>query len=234
MKLLTINNTKIRKGEKKKYLTVGLHLAPADLSGYNVCPMATKGCKDACLNTAGMGAFSTVQAARIKKTKAFFEDRQNFMLQLEKEILSWEKKAKKKRMKLVVRLNLTSDIVWESIRYISRDGNLYSLMERFPHIQFYDYTKRPIRKAPANYHITFSLAENNMPDARKALQNGLNVAVVFRGGPNGKRYLGLPVVNGDDTDLRFLDPSPSIIGLAAKGKGKKDTTGFVKEGALRL
>jgi hypothetical protein len=59
----------------------------------------------------------------------------------------------------------------------------------------------------------------------------MNVAVVF-GVPKSKPlpvgYLGRPVFNGDDSDLRFLDPRGVVVGLYAKGKAKKDTTGFVK------
>jgi len=41
-------------------------------------------------------------------------------------------------------------------------------------------------------------------------------------------YEGTPVFNGDDSDLRFLDPKGVVVGLYAKGKAKKDTSGFVK------
>jgi hypothetical protein len=52
----------------------------------------------------------------------------------------------------------------------------------------------------------------------------MNVAVVFDTLPT--TYLGRPVVNGDDTDLRFLDPQGVVVGLKAKGRAKKDTSGF--------
>jgi hypothetical protein len=62
-------------------------------------------------------------------------------------------------------------------------------------------------------------------DVRLALSNGMNVAAVFHKVP--ETYLGRTVINGDETDLRFLDPKGVIVGLKAKGKAKKDTTGFV-------
>lgn len=232
MKLLNVDhNAKTVKGQKKGFLTGILYLAPAKLSGYEVCPMRTKGCTDACLNTAGRGAMSTTQKARIRKTKWFFEDRASFMLQLEKDIKLLTKQAKKKGMIPTVRLNGTSDIVWYKIPFTSESGENYkNLMERFPHIQFYDYTKRPNhRNIPKNYHLTFSLAENNDENAKKALNNKLRLAVVFRDENLPKTFWGRRVIDGDETDLRFLDKGGMVIGLKAKGKAKKDTTGFVRD-----
>jgi hypothetical protein len=218
MKLLTTANYKTIKGEKLGVLTGILYLAPAKISGYEVCPRRSKGCTAACLYTAGMGAFSTVQHARINKTKLFFEDRENFLTQLKKDIKALVKKANKLNFKPAVRLNGTSDIEW--IRF--------GIMEEFPEVQFYDYTKVLSRlkdKIPANYNITFSKSETNEMDCRWALNLGFNVAVVFKQLP--KTYLARPVVNGDETDVRFEDARGVIVGLTAKGKAKKDNSGFV-------
>jgi hypothetical protein len=230
MPLLSTSNTKIRKGEKSGFKTAGIHLAPHKLSGHNTCVAASKGCAAACLNTAGMGAYSTVQAARIKKTKMFFEDRGNFLNALVKEIQSAIKKAKKNNMTPAFRLNLTSDIAWEKITI-----NNQTIMEMFPDVSFYDYTKIPRRmlnfingKFPKNYHLTFSRSENNQTHADIVMGCGGNVAVVFRGKlPN--TYKGKKVINGDENDLRFLDPKGVIVGLVEKGKAKKDASGFVVE-----
>ena len=229
MKLLNIDaNAKTVKGQKKGYMTAILHLAPANVSGYEVCPMSTAGCRAACLYTAGRGAFSTVQQSRIAKTKFFFERRSEFMLQLVKEIEAFVKKAEKLDLIPVVRLNGTSDIVWERIEVTKPFGK--SVMEMFPDVQFYDYTKRHNRRdLPANYHLTFSLAEDNEVNANKALTAGMNVAVVFRTAAYPKTYLSAVVVDGDESDLRFLDGNGKVVGLYAKGKAKKDTSGFVKE-----
>ena len=236
MKLLNIDaNPKTVKGQKKGYLTGILYLAPADLSGYNVCPMSTEGCRAACLNTAGRGATNSVQKARINKTQYFYFERKKFLSQLVQEIHSLKVKAKKVGLIPVVRLNGTSDIVWEAI-WIQGDLNIF---EMFPEVQFYDYTKRYNRKnIPANYHLTFSLAEDNDKHAYEAFKNGMNVAAVFRdketvsyfehfGFPLGEN--NVPVFNGDESDLRFLDPKNHIVALYAKGRAKKDTTGFVKD-----
>ena len=229
--LLTRGNPKILKGEKKGYLTSILHLAPADLSGYQTCPKATAGCKAACLNTAGRGGIfkkgentNVIQQARIRKTKRFFEAREQFMQELALEIQSTIKYAEKKGLIPVFRLNGTSDIAWEKIRV----GQYRNMMEAFPTVQFYDYTKVVGRTIPSNYNLTFSAADGNDHDVYRAIEQGYNVAAVFdKGLP--EHYLGLPVIDADDTDLRFLDPKGVIAGLKAKGKAKKDTSGFVKK-----
>lgn len=113
MTLLTTNNTKIEKSIPYGYLTAGLHLAPAKLSGYEVCRNRSKGCTFSCLNTAGLGVMTAVQLARIAKTKFYFEERAVFMDQLVKELNAFVRKAARKNLKPAVRLNLTSDLDWE-------------------------------------------------------------------------------------------------------------------------
>ena len=223
MKLLSPNNTKIKKGEKLGWLTLGLSLLPYKLSGKNFCSHASKGCAAACLNTSGMGVFSNVQEARLKKSRYFIEQKDAFLAQLKKEISLAIKNAKKKNMKLAVRLNVLSDLPWE---------NLID-MKSYPEVMFYDYTPNPKRmisfvngELPENYHLTFSRKENNQHLVELFAKTRGNIAAVFAGSLP-KSYLGKPVVNGDDTDLRFLDPQGVIVGLVAKGKGKKDNSGFV-------
>jgi len=209
-----------------------MYLAPAKVSGYEVCPMRSTGCTAACLNTAGRGQMDMVQQARINKTRMYFEDRPGFMLQLEKEIEAFIKKANKLEMIPVVRLNGTSDIIWERVPFVGAGGKRHkNMMVRFPDHTFYDYTKHHKRKnLPKNYTLTYSLAEDNDDRAYQALVNKINVAVVFRTPDFPKSFWGREVYDGDDTDLRFLDPQGGIIiGLKAKGKAKKDTTGFVRE-----
>ena len=221
MALLSTANTKILKGEKYGYKTYILHLAPSLISGFQTCPKASAGCAAACLNKAGMGVYSTVQQARINRTKLFFQDRPNFMAQLAKEIKSAKKSAAKAGLKLLVRLNGTSDIAWEKIRV----GDYRNLFEMFPDVQFYDYTKIVGRTVPENYHLTFSKSESNDADVSVAIRNGLNVAVVFDKLP--ETYLGRPVVSGDDSDIRVNDPRGVVVGLKAKGPAKRDLSGFV-------
>lgn len=222
MKLLTTSNYKTLKGKSKGYETYGLHLIPASLSGRNVCASSSAGCRTACLNTAGRGAMSSVQAARLNKTRLFFEDRDKFMMLLIDDIHAAIRKSKRNCMTPCFRLNLTSDLMWEK----------YGIMDMFSDCIFYDYTKhfsRMIRfingAFPRNYHLTFSRSECNDDDVAKVLAAGGNVAAVFSSLPNV--WARKPVVNGDETDLRFLDPSNVIVGLTTKGKAKRDKTGFV-------
>ena len=223
-------NAKINKSTKKGFWTFGIHLAPAKLSGHNVCAWASKGCSDACLNTAGRGRMTAIQESRIKKTKWFYNDKANFMLQLVKEIGNAIKLAIKKSQTPCFRLNLTSDLAWESQKF-----NGVKLMEIFPDVQFYDYTKSFKRmerylkgKFPKNYHLTFSRSESNAEETEKVLRLGGNVACVFRN-ELPKTWQGYEVINGDETDLRFLDKKNIIVGLVEKGLAKKDETGFVLE-----
>jgi hypothetical protein len=229
-KLLSTANPKIQKGTKLGYLSFILHLAPADVSGYNTCPKATAGCRAACLNTAGRGGMfkkgentNMIQKARIRKTKYFFEQRQDFMLDLMADIRKGIKMATKLGLTPVFRLNGTSDLSWEKYDMIPGQN----VFECFPDVQFYDYTKVPKRKVEGvdNYHLTFSQADGNDKDANWAISKNMNVTVVFDKIPT--EYKGKPVYNADETDLRFLDPKGVVLGLKAKGRAKKDRTGFV-------
>ncbi len=240
MKLLNQGNAKTLKGEKVGFRTFGLHLSPATKSGYNVCQWASAGCRAACLDTAGRGCMSNVQNSRIAKTQRFFKDNYGFMSDLRTEIAKAIISAGKKQMTPCFRLNLTSDIPWENIRK-GRTVNPQlvrplNVMEEFPNVNFYDYTKGFYRmrkwldgKLPKNYHLTFSRSEETSDDRiKKILSLGGNVAVVFRGSLP-KTYLGFPVVDGDENDLRFKDDKGVIVGLVEKGLAKKDETGFVVE-----
>jgi hypothetical protein len=231
MKLLSTANPKIQKGTKLGYLSYILHLAPADLSGKETCPKRTAGCTAACLNTAGRGGMfrkgettNMIQQARIRKTKMFFEQRDEFMAQLIKDIRLGIKQAAKLGLTPVFRLNGTSDLAWE--KYEAANGK--NIFELFDYVQFYDYTKVLGRKVAGikNYHLTFSAADGNDADVTKAVAQGMNVAAVFDRLP--EQYMGRQVINADETDLRFLDPVGVIAGLKAKGRAKKDTSGFVR------
>jgi len=239
--LLTSGNQKILKGEKLGYITKGIHLAPANLSGYETCQWRSKGCTMSCLNTAGRGQMGSVQDSRINKTKLFFEKQFDFLAKLSKEITSSIKSAQKKSMEAVFRPNLTSDIMWESVFFDEEKPQ--TIFDKFPQTKFYDYTKsfkrmcsfldKPFIKGeakfPSNYHLTFSRSENNDKKCEMVLLMGGNVAVVFRN-QLPKTWKGFEVVNGDETDLRFLDKKGVVVGLIEKGMAKKDATGFVVEG----
>lgn len=230
MKILGIStDTKTVKGEKFGVLTGICYLAPSDESRrINTCPHASEGCRKACLFTAGRGVFENVKSARINKTVAFVDNREGWMRQLVKEIETLIRKAARKNMSAAVRLNGTSDISWESVKI---DGK--NIMEHFPQVKFYDYTKNPERmkrflagQLPSNYHLTFSRSECNQADVEEIARLGGNLAVVFRK-QLPETYLGLKVINGDESDIRFMDPRNSVVGLVDKGRARKDCSGFV-------
>lgn len=234
-KLLGLDtNAKTIKGEKYGIRTAILYLVPANGAGPNLCPMAGKaGCREACLFTAGRGAMSNVMLSRLRKTLFFNQHREAFMLQLHSEIAALQRRAKREGWKLVIRLNGTSDIRFESIP-VAGNRNIF---EAFPRVQFYDYTKIPNRRdIPRNYDLTFSYsgAPEYAPYVSRAIESGQRIAVVFRNRAivesmlaNGESFMGLPVVDGDDSDIRHRDPKGAIVALYAKGKAKRDTSGFV-------
>jgi hypothetical protein len=233
MSILSINaDAKTIKGTEYGVLTGILYLAPANESGVmNTCAFSSAGCREACLFSAGRGAFKSVINARVKKTLWFFHKRSNFLETLKTEISALIRKATKENKVAAIRLNGTSDLPWENIRL--DDGK--TLMETFPTTQFYDYTPNPHRMMkfaaglmPANYHLTFSRKEDNQEQVQQAVDLGVNIAVVFRGGLPAT-YLGRPVIDGDVSDIRFNDPKNSVVGLKAKGKARKQDVGFVIE-----
>jgi hypothetical protein len=226
-RLLNIdNNAKTIKGQKLKVMTAILYLAPAKSSGFNTCPMASKGCAASCLNTAGRGQMNSVQLGRINKTKWYFLERESFLIQLKKEIRAHVNRCKIKGFTPAIRLNGTSDISWER----------HNLFNEFKEVQFYDYSKiykRAIKwadkKYPKNYHLTYSLNEDNKKEAMQVLKRGGNVSVVFRDKKLPKRFKGFKVINADYSDVRFKDPKNVIAGLYAKGKARYDQSGFVQD-----
>ena len=224
-KLLSTANPKIQKGTKMGYLSFILHLAPSTLSGKNTCPKATPGCIAACLNTAGRGGMfkrgettNVIQKARIRKTEYFYNDRAGFMKDLYADICKGIRLANKLGLEPVFRLNGTSDLSWE--KYEMTEGK--NVFDVFAGIQFYDYTKVLGRKVKhiENYHLTFSKADGNDSDVAEALMQGMSVVAVYDKIPAG-------VPSADETDLRFLDPKGIMLGLKAKGRAKKDYSGFV-------
>lgn len=232
-KLLSVgNNAKTVKGDGSEYLTAILYMAPADnLQGINVCAMAeVAGCKAACLYTAGRGKMNSVQAGRLRKTMLWRDDRQGFIATLKQDIAKFQAYCLKRSIQPVVRLNGTSDIMWE--KYIDMETE-------FPMVQFYDYTKivkRVYKTLPRNYDLTLSYSEANADYAKSVLQahadTGANVAVVFRDKDTiPTSFAGSAVLDGDKDDLRFLDAPRRIVALYAKGDAKKDSTGFVVDNA---
>ncbi|MFO7892664.1 MAG: hypothetical protein R6U63_02925 [Longimicrobiales bacterium] len=243
------SNPKVAKNGKLDVLTAPLHLAPFDLSGYQVCPQASAGCAAACLHTAGNPAYMAGKdASRKAKTRAYFEERAAFMAVLVFEITALERKAKAKGMQAGIRLNATSDLPFERRNFAmqygaDRPSHFVNLMQWFNDVQFYDYTKVTKRalahargQMPANYHLTFSKNENNDADCARVIKAGGNVAVVcapdvykqaVETGRLPYPYDAPGAIDGDAHDYRPADPVGKIVALKAKGDARHDTSGFV-------
>jgi hypothetical protein len=235
------SNPKVAKNSKKLgVLTAVMHLAPGDMSGHEVCPKRTPGCTAACLHFAGSPMYMAGKTrARIARTQLFFADRNLFMNILALEIAAHLHSAERKNMEAAVRLNGTSDIVWEKKKFIMfpevrevLGRSAATIIDLFPTTSFYDYTAIPGRTPPANYDLTFSLKEQNESDAMREYNRGSNVAAVFFGALPLSFQLGgreVRVVDGDEHDYRPADDRSVIVGLKAKGlKGKRDLSGFVQ------
>ena len=227
--LLSISNdAKTVKGEKIGVRTAILYLSPHNISGVNMCPMAhVAQCAKGCLNTAGRGAMTTVQLARLRKTLYFNQYREEFIEQLKREIVVHILLSIKKNMVPAVRLNGTSDIRWELLiwDFMVDMRNKYGA-------KFYDYTKIANRIIPDRdvYDITFSYS--GVKDYAKYYQTarkmGHRIAVVFRSKDIiPTTWDGLDVVSGDDSDVRFMDDHGVAVALYAKGRARHDQTGFV-------
>lgn len=229
------SSAKIIKNKKvSNQYTYIIYLAPAEISGYNVCSHSTVECRMGCLFTSGRMKMEantsekTITNARITKTKLFFEDRSLFMAWMLSEIRSYKAKAQKDGYGFSVRLNGTSDIDWANVRTKSGEN----IFELFPDVQFYDYTKNPAKfnDKPKNYHLTFSYSGRNGDIAAKLLSKGQNVAVVFntkKGLKLPKTFAGYKVIDSDLTDYRPSDPKGVICGLRFKeiaSKADAETT----------
>ena len=221
-----IKNLKAKKNQVLGVDTYFLSLAQSNTSGYNVCPMALRtnetnpnksNCSLVCVGKRGKGRYPNVIKGRIDKTKRFFEDRDNFMAELVVEIAKAIIKSNSKNFTPTFRLNAYSDIKWENIKY-----NGMNLMDHFPDITFYDYTKLVNRKIPKNASLTYSYWGNDK-DYKIAIEQELNVAMVFdtqnnKNLPLPSKYNGRKVIDGDLTDLRTKenDGRNVIVGLRAK------------------
>jgi len=227
--LLGTASTKTVKGEKLGFLTAILYLTPND----DLCPLARlAGCMEGCLYSSGRGAFNSVQKARQAKTDFWYANQRAFLLSICADIWRLHRSAAQINQKLLVRPNGTSDIPWENYPII--DGK--TIFQLFPDVQFYDYTKHPSRnlegKTPGNYDLTFSFSSiTPKPISIKGLTNKNNsrVAVVFQRKEDiPQSFRSWEVIDGDDTDVRHIEPKNVVVALYAKGKAKKDQSGFVQ------
>jgi hypothetical protein len=254
--IFSFDSPKAIKANKYGYLNAIHYMAPSDTAGVgNLCSHASPGCIALCLGLwsgqASMVKDATsiaaqgngVRASRVAKARRFMRDRANYMLDFVRAIDNAIIRARKKRRKLCVRPNGSTDVAYEGIHFrIERDAKgkavkvllggmqCKNIFDHYPRIQFVDYTKNPRRlnrKLPANYSLTLSRSETNEAECLEALRNGHNVAVVFHG-EKPAMWNGYHVIDGDLHDLRHLDPAGVVVGLSPKGnKAKRDRSGFV-------
>jgi hypothetical protein len=214
-------NAKTAKNERE---TLILYLSPAkqNSKGVNLCPKASNGCLFACLYTSGHGKLNSVQLARINRTEYYLHDRFKFLEQI---AIETNKKALKTKGELAVRLNGTSDI-----KLVEQLVSMYDIESN---VVFYDYTKIPNKAGTKflpslhKYVVCFSRAEDNESDALRVLENGGIVSAVFAD-KLPDFWNGYKVLDGDERDDLMLDVvGPCVLGLKAKGDGRKDQSGFV-------
>ena len=237
-KLLSINaDAKTIKGNKKGFMTAIQYLTPYTASGVNLCPNAKNAnCHEACLVSSGRMVMQ--KQARLNRTKLYLTNQAEYFNQLSIEISKFIKRAERKGLSPLVRLNGTSDIRWENVGYVFEGVYYRNIMEQFPDLQFYDYTKIPNREKsvngvqsfPSNYDLTFSYSGVNTYTKfnERAFNEGKRIAVVFDKVENiPLTFHGRKVISGDETDIRHLDPENVVVSLYAKGRAKKDNSGFV-------
>ena len=228
-RFFSTDNPKAVKAQALGWFNAINYMAPASSAGVgNLCPHASAGCIALCLgqHSGAAALYPAVMRSRIAKAQWFMADRQAFLNEMARHIAGARRAARKARLRLCVRLNGATDIAWERVAPDVFKSN--------PRVQFVDYTKSVNRalahargQLPPNYHLTFSRSETNEADCRRVLEVGGSVAVVFAG-RFPSTYLGAPVIDGDKSDLRHLDPRGVVVALSPKGRrAQRDTSGFV-------
>jgi hypothetical protein len=229
------SNAKLRKSTGSDWLLTGLSFAPAEMGGYQVCSSSSPGCRKCCIFTSGNGQYPSVWRGRLARKLAWFQNRDAFKEKLLFELGLAQKLADRKGKRLGVRLNVFSDVMWER--------QFPEIFRKFPRAQMYDYTKHENRMMrfirgdfPSNYYLTFSRSEENEDFCLEVLNAGRNVSVPFTlnkamhpdiNVPMPTKFWKFPVFNGEENDLRFLDPQAHVIGIKTKGMGFWDDSGFV-------
>lgn len=221
LRLLTLLNHKTPKGESAGYMSAILYLAPhTSGGGRSLCPYSTHACRMMCLGETGLASLPRQIGARLSRTDLFHNARAVFMdglaLDLEKFVAICQREA----LKPAVRLNGSSDVIWE------REAP--DLFNRWHQVAWYDYSKIPLehRVRRPDYHLTYSVgAAEDWPRALAYAAAGHSVAVVvpeeLKAQLAGQEVdigpCAVPLVDGDEHDLRFLDAPGSIVLLKPKG-----------------
>lgn len=245
-RLFSTENTKAAKAGEYGHVNAIHYIAPSDFSGIkNVCPNASPGCIDLCLgwfsgqsamvaNAENREALNNVRLSRINKARALFENREAYLRELLKQAQSIEAKAWRDGLQATFRFDGSSDLGLAFMPFEAPDIGRATLADALPQSTIAEYTKAAPRMLkylaghfPSNVWLTFSRSETNETQCREILKAGGNVAVVFRARLPAE-YLGHAVIDGDQHDLRQLDPQGVIVGLKAKGAiARRDRTGFI-------
>lgn len=187
----------------------------------NLCVGASKACVQSCLVYSGHNTIDPYNlVVKIARMQSLLGEPHAFVRLLAESIARFQKSAKRARYEPYVRLNVFSDVPWELV--------CPELFAAFGDLQFYDYTKVEGRNTPHNYDLTFSFSGVNQEQVNYEIGRGRRIAVVFipperivaEGRPRGaglpQQFLGLPVIDGDVSDVRPRDPAPSVVGLRWK------------------
>lgn len=256
-RFFSTDSTKAIKAQKFGWLNAINYMSPARSGGVgNLCSHKSAGCEALCLGLhSGQAAMvvhatrtNNVRQSRRRKAHFFMNRRADYMSEMARHVANLYRYATRKNLPLAVRPNGSTDIAYEGIRFmigfdLAREletitekpvlVGAHTIFSAFPYIQFLDYTKNPNRfkrPLPANYHLTFSRSEENESTCAELLARGVNIAAVFAN-IIPDTWKGARVINGDEHDLRFLDPRGEtgiVVGLTPKGnKAKRDRSGFV-------
>jgi len=224
--LITVSNPKFERSNTRRELVAGLSLAPAKLSGVNLCGNNTEACTRICINFEGYGKFNKTQQARLRRSHMFLEDRERFRSYLLKDLESLERWSRKYEVDVYFRPNTYSDLDW---------SKLMPEIFEIP-LNYYDYSKNYRRvqsylagELPKNYDLVLSRSERNGQQCEEYLAMGGNVAVVWRDRKEiPSSYLGYPVVDGVSSDLWWRKQRSVVGGLKAIGsRARADRSGFV-------
>ncbi len=225
-----------------------------NLQKVNLCKKATNGCAISCIYHQGIlknSDFSKhkMKQARIKRTLRFLIQREDFFNQLIKEIKALVRKAKRKDLIPCIQLNGTSDILWEKEKFIYEDIEYKNIMELFPTLSFFDYTKYDIlksrKKLPKNYFLTYSRAGKHKgvlvdpwEDLKNILNNKIDVAIIFTKEIKdyileNRKYNDYKIIDGDLYNCRIYDRVQRederglIIAIQAAAKTDINTSCFI-------
>ena len=239
------SSVKTMKSKKEGLDTRVMYGSPHVESGWLTCPDASGlskvdgvvtvtpgvGCAGSCLIGSGQMVYDQSRRSRILKTAVIKLYPEVARVLLDREIKKHHRSVMRRNERedtdvhTGIRLNGTTDINWTLV--------FPELFTQNPDVQFYDYTKAPIRArrkalTVPNYHLTYSLVSSDPAHVKRAadyMRAGINVAAVILNRAQVDRmldagsWLDRPVIDGDKSDARPFDPaSGAWVLLYANGR----------------